>query len=243
MEVNYCCSNCGAEVKEDANFCPSCGKPLEEILPAAEPETEKPGEYDLNRSVVLEKYYDEVSAEIAKQALADQGIRAIISRDDAGGMNPALQYAFRIRLLVLNKDLDRGREILNIGAKKNSFDNFTSQMFTGLRTVIYRVNNLKKGIEWYTRAFGIEPYYEEDGYAGFDIGGFELGLIQEGESASIKEEGSTAYWEVTDIDEVFKHLLLIGAQRKEDIKEVGGGIRAASAADPFGNTIGIIQIP
>lgn len=243
MEVNYRCSNCSAQVKEEDNFCPSCGKPLEEVLPAAETEQLKPGDYDSNRTVVLEKYYDEVSAEIAKQALADQGISAIISKDDAGGMNPALQFAYRIRLLVLNRDLSRAKEILNIGEKKNSFDNFSADMFTGLRTVTYKVNNLQKGIEWYTRAFGTAPYYEEAGYAGFDIGGFELGLILEGESTQLKEEGHTAYWEVTDIDEVFKHLLLIGAQRMEDIKDVGGGIRAASAADPFGNIIGIIHIP
>ena len=46
----------------------------------------------------------------------------------------------------------------------------------GLRTTIYKVGNITKAKRWYTEAFGIDPYFDEPFYVGFNIGGFELGL-------------------------------------------------------------------
>ena len=46
----------------------------------------------------------------------------------------------------------------------------------GLRTVIYKVPDIGKAKEWYTQAFGMEPYFNEPFYVGFNIGGDELGL-------------------------------------------------------------------
>jgi predicted enzyme related to lactoylglutathione lyase len=201
------------------------------------------GSLDLNRTVVLKKYSDEVSAEMAKQVLSEEGISAIISKDDTGGMTPNLFSAKRIRLLVLNKDLENAKKILNIGDEKKIFDNFNSDMFLGLRTAVYHVDNLEKGKEWYSRALEINPYFNKPFYAGFDIGGFELGLNPDAAGIAIKNGGHVAYWGVSNIEAVFKHLLLIGAQRHEDIKEVGRGILVASVVDPFGNIIGLIQNP
>ena len=49
-------------------------------------------------------------------------------------------------------------------------------MFLGLRTVIYRVRDLAAAKAWYANAFGVQPYFDEPFYVGFDIGGYELGL-------------------------------------------------------------------
>jgi|GEM_PF-394802 len=250
-EEYFYCGGCGSEVKEDDNFCCVCGANLnaEEqsddklFVPEVEEIEEEDISADQNRTVVLRKFQDEISAEIAKQALNEKGISAIISKDDAGGMTPNLQYVMRVRLLVLNKDLKRAKKILNLDEKKNSFDNFDSEMFLGLRTVIYHVDNIEKGKEWYSRALEINPYFDEPFYVGFNVGGYELGLDPDAENASIKQGGHVAYWGVSNIEEVFKHLIMIGAQRNEDIKDVGGGIMAASVIDPFGNVFGIIQNP
>ena len=43
----------------------------------------------------------------------------------------------------------------------------------GLRTTIYKVADIIKAKEWYTRAFGVAPYFDEPFYVGFNIGGFE----------------------------------------------------------------------
>ncbi len=49
----------------------------------------------------------------------------------------------------------------------------------GLRTVIYLVPDLESAKEWYTKAFGKGPYFDEPFYVGFEIGGYELGLFPE----------------------------------------------------------------
>ena len=48
--------------------------------------------------------------------------------------------------------------------------------FLGLYTVIYHAQDLARARVWYARAFGIEPYFDEPYYVGFNVGGCELGL-------------------------------------------------------------------
>lgn len=249
-EEYYYCGKCGSEVHGNDNFCNGCGADLNEIVNEAKeniideeetvPETDLPGK---SNTVVLKKYSDEISAELAKLVLSEEGIYAIISKDDAGGMAPNLQLGSRIRLLVLNKDLKKAKQVLNIEEEKKTFDCFNSDMFLGLRTAVYHVNNIDKGKDWYSLAFEINPYFNKPFYVGYDIGGFELGLVPNDDNIDVKNKGQVAYWGVSDIEAVFKHLLLIGAQRHENIKDVGDGILTASVVDPFGNILGLIQNP
>jgi lactoylglutathione lyase len=39
----------------------------------------------------------------------------------------------------------------------------------GLRTTIYKVSDLAKATEWYSKAFEIKPYYNESYYVGFNL--------------------------------------------------------------------------
>ncbi|MGI8508304.1 MAG: VOC family protein [Gemmatimonadaceae bacterium] len=112
----------------------------------------------------------------------------------------------------------------------------------GLRTVIYHVPDIAKAKEWYARAIGCAPYFDEPFYVGFNVGGFELGLDPNGEG-SPGEGGTTAYWGVSDVQEALNRLLGIGAELHESAKDVGGGIRVATVCDPFGNVFGIIENP
>lgn len=116
-------------------------------------------------------------------------------------------------------------------------------MFLGLRTVAYRVDDLEKGKAWYARALGVAPYFDEPFYVGFNVGGFELGLVPEEEGAPIGAGGTTAYWGVADIESAMDRLLDLGATLHGEIQDVGGDIEVASVIDPFGNLIGIIHNP
>ena len=49
-------------------------------------------------------------------------------------------------------------------------------MFLGLRTAIYHVDDIAKGKAWYAQVLGIEPYFDQPFYVGFNAGGYELGL-------------------------------------------------------------------
>ena len=115
-------------------------------------------------------------------------------------------------------------------------------MLLGLRTVIYHVNDLAKAKEWYTQVIGHGPYFDEPFYAGFNVGGYELGL--DPDSTGVSSGGSTfAYWGVKDAHAEYQRLLKLGARKNTDVQEVGGGIFVGTVIDPWGNIFGIIQNP
>jgi predicted enzyme related to lactoylglutathione lyase len=112
--------------------------------------------------------------------------------------------------------------------------------FLGLRTVIYAAPDLTATKEWYMKALGATPYFDEPFYVGFNVGGYELGLDPDAQVA----DGSTlTYWGVADIGLSLQLLLDLGATIHTDIQEVGGDIKVATVRDPFGNVVGIIENP
>jgi len=115
--------------------------------------------------------------------------------------------------------------------------------FLGLRTVVYKVGDLQKAKEWYSKAFNTKPYFDEVFYVGFSIGGYELGLLPEENPTEDKAEGVIAYWGVEDIQTVFAEMLKNGALIHEEPLNVGGDLMVASVKDPWGNVIGIIYNP
>ena len=113
----------------------------------------------------------------------------------------------------------------------------------GLRTVSYKVGDLQKAKEWYTKAFKTEPYYDEPFYVGFNIGGYELGIMPEEKPTTDKVEGGVAYWGVEDINEAYQHFMNLGATIDQEPTNVGGELMIASIKDPWGNIIGLIFNP
>ena len=111
--------------------------------------------------------------------------------------------------------------------------------FLGIRTVIYSTPDLARAKEWYSNVFGIEPYYDQPYYVGFNIGGYELGL--DPNAKNVGPGGSTAYWGVGNIAETMAHMTSVGAEVGEAAHDVGDGIKVGSVRDPFGNVIGIIE--
>ena len=106
----------------------------------------------------------------------------------------------------------------------------------GLRTVIYRATDLAKTRAWFTQLVGHAPYFDEPFYVGFNVGGYELGLLPDG-------EGVGSYWGVADIEAEVARMVKLGATIKDPIKDVGDGIKTATITDPFGNDIGLIENP
>ena len=76
----------------------------------------------------------------------------------------------------------------------------------GLRTTIYKVPDLTKAKEWYSKVFNTQPYFDEPFYIGFDIGGYELGLTP-GEVEGKKTENVFSYWGVEDIESAYQELI------------------------------------
>lgn len=113
----------------------------------------------------------------------------------------------------------------------------------GLRTVVYMVPDLAAAKAWYNDVFGIQPYFDEVFYVGYNIGGYELGLHPAETAAAKGNHGGTAYWGVENVQEVYDRLMAAGATTAEEPTEVGGGIVIASVYDPWNNPVGIICNP
>jgi predicted enzyme related to lactoylglutathione lyase len=116
-------------------------------------------------------------------------------------------------------------------------------MVLGLRTVIFKVTDLQRAKAWYSTAFGVQPYFDEPYYVGFNVGGYELGLDPDTKGTPPGPGGCVTYWGVENLDAALQHFTRVGANLKTPAQDVGEGIRVATVADPFGNVVGLIENP
>jgi predicted enzyme related to lactoylglutathione lyase len=117
-------------------------------------------------------------------------------------------------------------------------------MFLGLRTAIYHVNDIERGKAWYSKVLGVDPYFDQPFYVGYNVGGYELGLQpDEAAGAAARAEGAVAYWGVPDAAAAFQQLIELGATTHEVVQDVGEGIKVGTVKDPFGNILGVIENP
>jgi predicted enzyme related to lactoylglutathione lyase len=113
-------------------------------------------------------------------------------------------------------------------------------MLLGLRTAIYPVNDLDAAKAWYAKVTGHAPYFDQPFYVGFNVGGFELGLVPDGTPGTA---GPQALWGVANAATALAQLVEFGAEVLDAVQDVGDGIRVAAVRDPFGNRFGIIENP
>jgi hypothetical protein len=62
--------------------------------------------------MVLKIFNNEIDAGIAQQIIQEAGLRAFVSKDDGGGMEPHLQRTMGVRLLVNRADAERAHQLL-----------------------------------------------------------------------------------------------------------------------------------
>lgn len=115
-------------------------------------------------------------------------------------------------------------------------------VFKGLRTCIYRVSDIQQATAWYSKVLGINPYFNEPFYVGFNVAGYELGL-QPDDSKEPKAATVLTYWGVDDVAKTFQNLITLGATPFEEPTDVGEGIVVGAVKDPWGNIFGIICNP
>ena len=126
---------------------------------------------------------------------------------------------------------------LSVSAK----DTRAQSEMLGLGTTVYMVTDIDKAKQWYSKAFGVGPYFDEPYYVGFNIRGYELGLMPA--ETTINQSGVISYWRVHDVKATYARLIAFGATELEPIADVGGGILLGVVADPFGNPLGLIYNP
>ncbi|GAB5604224.1 VOC family protein [Sideroxyarcus sp. TK5] len=80
-------------------------------------------------------------------------------------------------------------------------------MILGLHTAIYPVPDLDLAKRWYRKVLDQAPYFDQPFYVGFNVGGFELGLLPGAEPSTA---GPQPLWGVTDIEAEHARLLELG---------------------------------
>ena len=86
---------------------------------------------------------------------------------------------------------------------------------------------------------GKDPYFDDGGYVGFDVGGYELGL----NSFSTELNGPITYLGVENVPSAIEELVSDGAKLPSGPMDVGGGIILADIESPTGEVFGIIFNP
>jgi hypothetical protein len=109
----------------------------------------------------------------------------------------------------------------------------------GLRTVIYPAPDLAASTAWWTAFLGVGPYFEEPFYVGFDVAGYELGLLPDADPA----DGALVYWGVDDVHESVRASLDAGCTVHTPPADVGEGITTATVRRPDGTIVGFIRNP
>ena len=115
-------------------------------------------------------------------------------------------------------------------------------MLQGLRTTIYMVGDMTKARTWYAQVLNAQSYFDEAGYIGFNVGGYELGLMLK-QNENSGTGGVFTYWGVADAHAAYQRLLDLGAQEHAPVTDVGEGILVTTVLDPFDNIFGIIENP
>ncbi len=109
----------------------------------------------------------------------------------------------------------------------------------GLRTVIYPSPDLRAAKEWFADLLGFPPYFDEPFYVGFSVGGYELGLLPDGDTS----DGALTYWGVDDVQAAMDIAIAKGATEHGAATEVGDGIVTGTVRSPSGAIVGLIYNP
>jgi predicted enzyme related to lactoylglutathione lyase len=114
-------------------------------------------------------------------------------------------------------------------------------MNQGIGTIIYPVKDINRAREMFNRLLDAEPYADMPYYVGYKVGNQDIGLDPNGFNQGMT--GPICYYHVSDIRKSLQNLLEGGAQKLQDIKDVGGGKLIATVIGSDGNIIGLLQMP
>lgn len=107
--------------------------------------------------------------------------------------------------------------------------------------IVYPASDVPKATKFFSTLLGTEPYVDSQRYVGFKIGDMEIGLVPKTAQNGVSQ--ALAYVTVSDINEALATLLAAGAEKGQDVRDVGYGLLVASVKDLDGTPIGLRQFP
>ena len=112
-------------------------------------------------------------------------------------------------------------------------------MILGLRTALYPALDLARAKASYEKVLDRKPYFDEPFYVGFEVAGYELGLLPDANPS----DGALVYWGVPDAAAAVADAVALGATVHTAASEVGDGIVTATVTTPQGSIVGFIYNP
>jgi predicted enzyme related to lactoylglutathione lyase len=105
--------------------------------------------------------------------------------------------------------------------------------------IIYHATDVAKTKAFFATALGGEPYVDSPAYTGFKAGNVEIGIV----AARGGNSGAVGFVTVTDINAALAALTAAGAEKTQDVTDVGYGLLVASVKNPDGTPVGLRQFP
>ncbi len=105
--------------------------------------------------------------------------------------------------------------------------------------MVYPTDDIDASKAIWSAVLGIDPYFDEPFYVGFNVGGYELAP----DPHQNVESGPVVYWGVDEIEGVPDQLVRDGATPDGPVSEVGGGIYLATVVLSDGTKLGVIDNP
>ena len=113
---------------------------------------------------------------------------------------------------------------------------------------LYRVPNLDEGKQFYSKIFGLKPYFDEPGWVVFDVFDYQFWLVP---ADSTEEHPQTwgrfsmhkeiTSWRTKDIEATCRQFVDMGGAAANIQKD--GPFSEAIITDPWGNTLGLVCGP
>ncbi|HET9111605.1 MAG TPA: VOC family protein [Ktedonobacterales bacterium] len=110
----------------------------------------------------------------------------------------------------------------------------------GITPVIYPVKDRDQAKALYGKLLGAEPVVDSPYYVGWKLSDMDIGLDPNGHRSG--QTGPVSYYQVDDINASLQTLLDAGAQPRQAVKDVGGGMLITSVKDADGNIIGLKHV-
>src|SRR5260370_42202472 len=98
-------------------------------------------------------------------------------------------------------------------------------MFLGLRTAIYHVDDIERGRAWDSEVLGVKAYFDQPFYVGFNVAGYVRGLQPGAGNTTDKADGAVAYWGVKKAEAAVKRIIELGATVQEALSDIRAGVK------------------
>ena len=112
-------------------------------------------------------------------------------------------------------------------------------MLKFIESIVLFVPDINAAAAWYAEVFGTEVTWENPQYAFIRAAGVLIGFHPSDSKCPGGIGGTTAYWEVENINESIEFLTRRGAKLHRGPGTTSFGASAAMLIDPFGCTIGL----